>query len=86
MASSNNSRWSAADDAKLSQLFRIGKLNPKETDNQGIHKALKYWPAKKYEAFAVLYKRKCSKWNLEQNLAGARGVAGEWKCCEVSVY
>jgi hypothetical protein len=66
-------RWKPADDAKLSSLFQSKRLDPTKIDKESIKKALKdHFPERKYSSFAPLYRAKCSKWNLEQQLAGKR--------------
>jgi hypothetical protein len=79
-------KWGAADDAKLAELFRTKKLNPKKIDKASVLEAAKkYWPNRtgnKFDSFLATYKRKCNKWNLEETLKHARG--GER--CEYSCF
>ena len=72
-------RWGQEDDEKLKALFLSKKLDPKETDAPGCHKAHKCWPQIVFNSLCGTHKRKCSAWNLEQDLAGKRkgGKRGE---------
>lgn len=65
-------RWSRPDDAKLAKLFETKKLDPTKTDKVSIHLAKKHFPDKKHENFAPLYRDKCAKWELGEELSGKR--------------
>lgn len=65
-------RWNEFDDDKLAKLFTAGTLDPKKTDTASISKALTYFPGRLKNSFASTYKRKCTAWNLEKELAGKR--------------
>lgn len=73
-------RWSPADDAKVLGLFgkppSRGGVSAKDTSHKAIESVrLAYWPKKNYRSFAQLYRRKATKWIIEQAKKGAR--AGE---------
>ncbi len=72
-----NTKWGAADDAKLAYLFRRGPKNGGVTTGdlsvtyvQSVHS--KYFPARNYKNFAPLYRKKARAWNIEKSLEGSR--------------
>ena len=68
-----NKKWGKQDDAKLANLFRRKKVNPAKLDKETIKKVwTQYFPERRYENFAPLFRRKCRGWSIEQTLRGGR--------------
>jgi hypothetical protein len=70
-------KWGAADDAKLAHLFRKGPKNGGvETGDLGVPYVKtvhsKHFPARNYTNFAPLFRKKARAWNIEQSLQGSR--------------
>lgn len=68
-------RWNKADDKKLIQLFRTAHngVDPDKLDIPTVRAVKdKYWPHKKYESFAPLYRKKARAFNSGRSLDGHR--------------
>ena len=73
--------WKLEDDEKLAALFRKGKnkggVDSNNTDRDYIKKVLNNHFGGDgndfvYSNFAPLFRKKCAKWNLNEELSGAR--------------
>jgi hypothetical protein len=70
-------KWAAADDAKLSHIFRKGSKNGGvDTGDlslayvKSVHS--KHFPARDYKNFAPLFRKKARAWNIAKSLEGSR--------------
>lgn len=71
----SNVRWGKPDDAKLIELFRVAHngVDPNRLDIPSVRAVQeKYWPEKKYESFAPLYRKKARKFLAARTLDGHR--------------
>lgn len=76
-------KWKSSDDAKLLKLFRLGPkkggCDPHNTHFKYIQNTVLplFFPDRQsdYKNFGPLYKKKCAKFLLNQDLSGARGVS-----------
>jgi hypothetical protein len=76
-----STRWNAADDAKLIQLWRTphNGVDPTKLDKDSVQAVLeRHWPLAKYSSFAPLYKRKAREFNISRTLDGHR--KSKWSC------
>jgi hypothetical protein len=66
-------RWSAANDETLFDLFRRGIASTTNLDPQLIRSVQEnHFPQVALKNFAPLYRKKCVKYNLDQELDGGR--------------
>ena len=70
-------KWDDPDDHKLAELFRLGEakggLRMTNITKPYIEDVIsKHWPKQKFDSFQTLFRRKCSKWNIEGSLSRRR--------------
>lgn len=81
-------RWTKSDDAKLIELWRTARngVDPTKLDTPSV-KAVhsKYFPEKKYENFAPLYRNKARSFQVARTLDGHRkskfAIKNDNSCC-----
>lgn len=71
-------RWSAVNDETLADLFRRGLASTTNLDPKLIRLVQeRYFPQVALRNFAPLYRKKCLKYNIDQEKAGGRRTAAE---------
>jgi hypothetical protein len=71
-------RWSAANDETLHDLFRRGLASTTNLDPKLIRRVQEtHFPQVALRNFAPLYRKKCVKYNLNQEVSGGRRTAAE---------
>jgi hypothetical protein len=69
-------RWSAANDETLADLFRRGLASTTNLDPRLIRQVQEaHFPQVSLRNFAPLYRKKCVKYNLDQEVTGGRRTA-----------
>jgi len=76
--------WNQCDNAKLRNLFERGTRNhgidSEALDSKTINSVIRsYWPERKYDRFAPLYRRKAREFNLDRTLSGCRSPQAKGK-------
>ena len=76
--------WNQGDNTNLRNLFERGTrnhgLDPEALDSKTIKSVIRsYWPERKYNTFAPLYRRKAREFNLDRTLSGNRSPQAKGK-------